>query len=132
MLPPGIAQDEERGPRFQACKTAFFFKLERELEKVRRTRTLCCSVLISPQINTFYIEKEAELTMRLETLLMKRRAAATRVRPDSMEDNTTKDHVEWSAVEEGFHLLERDLAKLQVSASQTGLSTLSHVLCSNS
>lgn len=70
--------------------------------------------------------------MRLETLLMKRRAAATRVRPDSMEDNTTKDHVEWSAVEEGFHLLERDLAKLQVSASQTGLSTLSHVLCSNS
>ena len=52
--------------------------------------------------------------MRLETLLMKRRAAATRVLPDSMEDNTTKDHVEWNAVEEGFHLLERDLAKLQV------------------
>lgn len=26
--------DEDRGPEFQAHKTAFFFKLERELEKV--------------------------------------------------------------------------------------------------
>ena len=29
-------RDEDRGPDFQAHKTAFFFKLERELEKVRR------------------------------------------------------------------------------------------------
>jgi CDK inhibitor PHO81 len=27
-------QDEDRGPDFQAHKAAFFFKLERELEKV--------------------------------------------------------------------------------------------------
>ncbi len=52
--------------------------------------------------------------MRLETLLLKRRAAATRVLPDSLGDYATKDHVEWNAVEEGFHLLERDLGKLQV------------------
>ena len=30
-------------------------------------------------------------------------------------DATPKDHVEWKAVEEGFRLLERDLAKLQVN-----------------
>lgn len=34
--------------------------------------------------------------------------------PD-MAGDTTQNHVEWSAVEEGFRLLERDLGKLQVS-----------------
>ena len=29
-------KDEDRGPHFQALKAAFFFKLERELEKVSR------------------------------------------------------------------------------------------------
>ena len=53
---------------------------------------------------------------------MKRRAAATRVLPDSNEDIATKDHVEWSAVEESFHLLERDLGKLQACPSRLSLS----------
>lgn len=30
-----MGQDDDRGPDFQAHKAAFFFKLERELEKVR-------------------------------------------------------------------------------------------------
>ncbi|OSD04331.1 cyclin-dependent protein kinase inhibitor [Trametes coccinea BRFM310] len=91
-----LGQDDDRGPGFQAHKAAFFFKLERELEK----------------INAFYLEKEAELKLRLETLLSKRRAAAMRVLPDALDD-ATKNHVEWSAVEEGFRLLERDIGKLQ-------------------
>ena len=65
------------------------------------------------QINSFYLQKEAELKLRLETLLSKRRAAAVRLLPDTVE-GTPKEHVEWRAVEEGFRLLERDLAKLQV------------------
>ncbi|TFK43263.1 SPX domain-containing protein [Crucibulum laeve] len=89
--------DIGRGPDFQAHKAAFFFKLERELEK----------------INAFYLQKEAELKLRMETLLSKRRAAATRGLPDTTGD-ATQSHVEWSAVEEGFRLLERDLGKLQV------------------
>ncbi|KAF7980881.1 hypothetical protein HWV62_36049 [Athelia sp. TMB] len=89
-------QDSTRGADFQAHKAAFFFKLERELEK----------------INAFYLRKEAELTMRLETLLSKRRAAAMRGLPDAVDD-PTQNHVEWSAVEEGFRLLERDLGKIQ-------------------
>ncbi|KAI0750892.1 cyclin-dependent protein kinase inhibitor [Daedaleopsis nitida] len=96
-----VGQDDERGPSYQAHRAAFFFKLERELEKVRAL------------INAFYLEKEAELKLRLETLLAKRRAAAMRVMPDSLDD-ATKNHVEWSAVEEGFRLLERDIGKLQV------------------
>jgi len=35
--------------------------------------------------------------------------------PDTPGD-TTQNHVEWSVVEEGFRLLERDLGKLQVGA----------------
>ncbi|KAH9843881.1 cyclin-dependent protein kinase inhibitor [Rhodofomes roseus] len=99
-----LGQDDDRGPYFQAHKAAFFFKLERELEK----------------INAFYLEKEAELKLRLETLLSKRRAAAMRVLPDSPDDIT--NNVEWSAVEEGFRLLERDLGKLQqfVEINATG------------
>ncbi|KII95929.1 hypothetical protein PLICRDRAFT_233404 [Plicaturopsis crispa FD-325 SS-3] len=93
---PASDQDDDRGPDFHAHKAAFFFKLERELEK----------------INAFYLQKEAELTLRLETLLSKRRAAAMRVLPDSVDD-PTENHVEWSAVEEGFRLLERDLGKLE-------------------
>lgn len=45
--------------------------------------------------------------------MSKRRAAAMRGIPDRVRD-TTESHVEWSAVEEGFRLLERDLEKLQV------------------
>ncbi|KAJ3990303.1 cyclin-dependent protein kinase inhibitor [Lentinula detonsa] len=97
--------DEDRGPEFQAHKAAFFFKLERELEK----------------INAFYLQKEAELKLRLETLLSKRRAAAMRGLPDTV-DGTIQNHVEWNAVEEGFRLLERDLGKLQafVEINATG------------
>ncbi|KAF8639626.1 hypothetical protein AX17_000891 [Amanita inopinata Kibby_2008] len=89
--------DKDRGPDFRAHKAAFFFKLERELEKV----------------NNFYLQQEAELKMRLETLLSKRRAAAMRGLPDPNDGSMAKNHVEWSAVEEGFRLLERDLGKLQ-------------------
>jgi CDK inhibitor PHO81 len=34
---PSIAHEDDRGPTFQAYKAAFFFKLERELEKVKFT-----------------------------------------------------------------------------------------------
>jgi CDK inhibitor PHO81 len=69
------------------------------------------------QINTFYLQKEAELKLRLATLVSKQRSAATRMQPDLEEETTaTKDLVEWRAVEEGFRLLQNDLLKLQVRA----------------
>lgn len=37
-----LGQDDERGAAFQAVKAAFFFKLERELEKV--SRLSCCLI----------------------------------------------------------------------------------------
>lgn len=109
-------RDEDRGPTFQALKTSFFFKLERELEKVCRNQNIDAVAYTSLrmlQINAFYLQKEAELKLRLETLLSKRKAAAERTFPDK-GNSTPKDNVEWRAVEEGLRLLERDLAKLQV------------------
>ncbi|KIY72981.1 hypothetical protein CYLTODRAFT_366787 [Cylindrobasidium torrendii FP15055 ss-10] len=107
----GGTEDHDRGPDFRAHKAAFFFKLERELEK----------------INSFYLQKEAELKLRLETLLSKRRAAAWHGLPDSSTDpDANRNHVEWSAVEEGFRLLERDLGKLQqfVEVNATGFKKI--------
>ncbi|GJJ07584.1 hypothetical protein Clacol_001787 [Clathrus columnatus] len=108
LLPlQALTSDDDRGSDFQAYKAAFFFKLERELEK----------------INNFYLQKEAELKLRLETLLTKRKAAASRFLPEGLDEAlSAKDHVEWKAVEEGFRLLERDLAKLQhfVEINATG------------
>lgn len=52
---PRLQQGTPR--EFQALKTAFFYRLERELEKV----------------NTFYLGKEAELKVRLRTLVDKKK-----------------------------------------------------------
>jgi CDK inhibitor PHO81 len=121
--------DEDRGQEFQMVKASFFFKLQRELDKVgqlhvpfrretRLTEYLCRRG--SFQINTFYLQKEAELKLRLATLVSKQRSAATRVQPELEEETTaTKDLVEWRAVEEGFRLLQNDLLKLQVCAHHT-------------
>jgi CDK inhibitor PHO81 len=118
-LPPIAAavHGEDTSLDFQAHKAAFFFKLERELEKVPIPSTIMIVswslIYVFPQINSFYLQKEAEVKLRLETLLSKRRAAALRTLPEAADDLAT-DHVEWTAVEEGFRLLERDLAKLLV------------------
>ncbi|KAJ3280080.1 phosphate system positive regulatory protein pho81, partial [Borealophlyctis nickersoniae] len=53
----GGGLQDEPSPEFRALKTAFFFKLERELEKV----------------NAFYLQKEAEFKVRLRTLVDKKR-----------------------------------------------------------
>jgi CDK inhibitor PHO81 len=66
----------------------------------------------------------------MEELLSKRRAAAMRGLPDITSD-TTQNHVEWSAVEEGFRLLERDLGKLQVVIFSRLFSSFL-TICSNS
>lgn len=78
------------------------------------------------QINAFYLQKEAEVTLRMETLLSKRRAAAMRGIPDRVRDGT-ESHVEWSAVEEGFRLLERDLEKLQVRVGLFIFQSIRHI-----
>ncbi|KAH7100602.1 hypothetical protein BKA62DRAFT_639662 [Auriculariales sp. MPI-PUGE-AT-0066] len=95
-LPAYLSSNDDRGPVFQQHKAAFFSRLEEELKK----------------INGFYLQREAELRLRLENLLRKRQAAAQRLSESSQEDNPL-DYVEWRAIEEGFRVLEHDLGKVQ-------------------
>lgn len=51
------------------------------------------------------------------------------VLPDALDDNAAKNHVEWSAVEEGFRILERDLGKLQVQNIPLFIPELIRTIC---
>ncbi|KAI8920122.1 hypothetical protein DFJ77DRAFT_451202 [Powellomyces hirtus] len=90
--------EEKQIREFQALKTAFFFKLERELEKV----------------NTFYLQKEADLKVRLLSLLDKRRISQSR------QNRAT--HASLITLREGFLQFRHDLTKLQnyVEVNATG------------
>ncbi|KAK4998676.1 phosphate system positive regulatory protein pho81 [Elasticomyces elasticus] len=88
----------------QANKATFFFRLERELEKV----------------NTFYLRKEAELRMRLRTLLDKKNSLQQRASPASKLSST------YTTVEDGFRRFNADLDKLQqfVEVNATAFSKI--------
>ncbi|GME28098.1 hypothetical protein GTA08_BOTSDO01131 [Neofusicoccum parvum] len=75
----------------QANKATFFFRLERELEKV----------------NKLYLQKEAELKLRLTTLLEKKRSLQSQPIPIS------KLSSKYVILEEAFRLFSNDLNKLQ-------------------
>ncbi|KAK9454951.1 hypothetical protein V1511DRAFT_521988 [Dipodascopsis uninucleata] len=86
----------------QAHKVTFFFRLERELEKV----------------NAFYLQKEAELKLRLSTLLEKKKAAKAKV------GTIVKTSATFIALHEGFYRFRRDLDKLEqfIELNATGFS----------
>ncbi|CZT44080.1 probable Nuc-2 protein [Rhynchosporium secalis] len=75
----------------QANKATFFFQLERELEKV----------------NAFYLQKEAELKIRLKTLLDKKKVLQSR------NQSTSRRSAKFTTLEEGFQQFGNDLNKLQ-------------------
>ncbi|KAI4201785.1 MAG: hypothetical protein LQ350_002985 [Teloschistes chrysophthalmus] len=75
----------------QANRATFFFHLERELEKV----------------NAFYLQKEAELKLRLKTLLDKKRMTQAR------SAAAPKISASFITLEEGFQQFGTDLSKLQ-------------------
>ncbi|KAK4157464.1 hypothetical protein C8A00DRAFT_40178 [Chaetomidium leptoderma] len=74
----------------QANKATFFFQLERELEKV----------------NAFYLQKEAELKVRLKTLLDKKRVIQSR-------HGVSRQSAKFTTLQEGFQQFANDLNKLQ-------------------
>ncbi|KAK9333872.1 hypothetical protein V1520DRAFT_72080 [Lipomyces starkeyi] len=86
----------------QAHKVTFFFRLERELEKV----------------NAFYLQKEAELKLRLASLLEKKKTAKSKL------GAVLKTSATFIALYEGFYRFRRDLDKLEqfVELNATGFS----------
>ncbi|KAJ1931827.1 phosphate system positive regulatory protein pho81, partial [Linderina macrospora] len=61
-LTPGLSQSEAALQRLNTVKAAFFFQLDRELEKV----------------NLFYLQKEADYKVRLKSLIDKQRSLRSR------------------------------------------------------
>ncbi|KAK0549793.1 phosphate system positive regulatory protein pho81 [Tilletia horrida] len=124
-MPPAAAQilpEDSGSAELKQHRALFFWKLERELEK----------------INTFYLQKEAELKDRLKMLLHKRQAIECRVaalpaaasaagKNSSSADaadpvlipstrvtrRISKDSPSFIALYEGFRYYEKDLSKLQ-------------------
>ncbi|KAK3722790.1 phosphate system positive regulatory protein pho81 [Vermiconidia calcicola] len=96
----------------QANRATFFFRLERELEKV----------------NTFYLQKEAELKLRLRTLLDKKRGLQSRATTASKLSSS------YLTLDEGFRLFSNDLDKLQqfVEVNQTAFSKILKKVLSHS
>ncbi|KAJ2902472.1 ankyrin repeat protein nuc-2 [Zalerion maritima] len=86
---PGTPIDSEAA--LQANKAAFFFQVERELEKV----------------NAFYLQKEAELKIRLKTLLDKKKVLQSR------NQRISRRSAKFTTLEEGFQQFANDVNKLQ-------------------
>ncbi|KAK4678579.1 phosphate system positive regulatory protein pho81 [Podospora pseudoanserina] len=80
----------------QANKATFFFQLERELEKV----------------NAFYLQKEAELKIRLKTLLDKKKVLQSRHQQGG-GNNLSRRSAKFTTLQEGFQQFANDLNKLQ-------------------
>lgn len=92
-----ISQDDEL--TLQDKKGSFFFKVERELEKV----------------NSFYIEKEAELRLKLELLVEKKNT--------SLKDfKLSKNSITFISLYDGFKKFSKDLDRLNqfVELNETG------------
>lgn len=105
VRPSGTSEDQpiidSPASELQIHKAAFFFRLERELEK----------------INAFYLQKESDLRSRLTTLISKKRvliAMATHRVAGAKAMRITRNTPSLVALLEGFRYFEKDLAKLQV------------------
>lgn len=88
----------------RANKEVFFFRLEREIEKV----------------NAFYLHKESEFSLRLKTLVDKKRVIQSRVITNS------KAPANFATLFEGFQQFDGDLNKLQqfVEVNETAVSKI--------
>ncbi|KAG0254778.1 phosphate system positive regulatory protein pho81 [Actinomortierella ambigua] len=99
--PPGSAPppppEDDYSKFLQSQKAAFFFKLERELEKV----------------NSFYLQKETELKVRLRSLIDKEKVLMSRQgRPGSSSSI--------NSLKEAYRQFEQDLNKLQKFVETNG------------
>lgn len=98
----GQASQYEIEKCLQENKATFFFRLDRELEKV----------------NIFYLQKEAELKLRIKILCEKKTIA---YKSGAL---TTKSSVSFVSLHEGFQRFRRDLDRLEqfIELNGTGFS----------
>ncbi|KAJ6094689.1 hypothetical protein N7467_002202 [Penicillium canescens] len=99
-----IAREDDPQFALRANKEVFFFRLEREIEKV----------------NTFYLQKESEFSLRLRTLVDKKRVIQSRTSSNSKAPSN------FVSLFEGFQQFDGDLNKLQqfVEINETAMSKI--------
>ncbi|RMZ79581.1 hypothetical protein DV737_g3341, partial [Chaetothyriales sp. CBS 132003] len=104
IIAQGQVSQEDPQATLRANKEVFFFRLEREIEKV----------------NVFYLQKEAEFSLRLKTLLDKKRVIQARLSANSRISAT------FVTLVEGFQQFDNDLNKLQhfVEVNETAISKI--------
>ncbi|RMZ84144.1 hypothetical protein DV738_g530, partial [Chaetothyriales sp. CBS 135597] len=104
IVAQGQAAQDDPQATLRANKEVFFFRLEREIEKV----------------NVFYLQKEAEFSLRLKTLLDKKRVIQARIGANSTVSAT------FVTLVEGFQQFDNDLNKLQhfVEVNETAISKI--------
>lgn len=100
----GVPSPEDAQSALRANRQVFFFSLEREISKV----------------NTFYLQKEAEFSLRLKTLLDKKRVIQARASVNS------RVSASFATLVEGFQQFDNDLNKLQhfVEVNETAISKI--------
>lgn len=100
----GAPTPEVAQAALRANRQVFFFSLEREISKV----------------NTFYLQKEAEFSLRLKTLLDKKRVIQARASANS------RVSASFATLVEGFQQFDNDLNKLQqfVEVNETAISKI--------
>jgi CDK inhibitor PHO81 len=99
-----VADGVDAKAQLRANREVFFFRLEREIEKV----------------NVFYLQKEAEFSLRLKTLLDKKRMIQARI------TTSAKISSSFATLVEGFQQFDNDLNKLQlfVEVNETAISKI--------
>lgn len=104
LLAQGVPGPEDAQAALRANREVFFFSLEREISKV----------------NQFYLQKEAEFSLRLKTLLDKKRVIQARASANSRVSGS------FATLVEGFQQFDNDLNKLQqfVEVNETAISKI--------
>ena len=104
LLAQGVPGPEDAQAALRANREVFFFSLEREISKV----------------NQFYLQKEAEFSLRLKTLLDKKRVIQARASANSRVSGS------FGTLVEGFQQFDNDLNKLQqfVEVNETAISKI--------
>ncbi|RDL39039.1 SPX-domain-containing protein [Venustampulla echinocandica] len=103
--PPGVIDSQAA---LQANKATFFFQLVSQAPLVGGSRAkMAKKERELEKVNAFYLQKEAELNIRLKTLLDKKKVLQSR------SGSTSRRSAKFTTLEEGFQQFGNDLNNLQ-------------------
>lgn len=102
-----ISQSDNIHQTLKENKASFFFRVERELDKV----------------NSFYLEKQADLAITLDLLIMKKNELILKS-SDGSDNSSFKNSISYLNIYQSFKKIHQDLIRLQqfIELNETGFS----------